>query len=129
MKIIIPAAITLLLSCLYSPSIYAAQHDTVFSPANGVLCDQSFCADQDGISDGLTTQYLGQKASDKLASQGVFDRKVFTLSNGVYCDVKEHRCHEDRLVDPKTGVRSRVSLEYTGLLFGGPTVRLYRKKK
>ncbi|WP_273793927.1 YcgJ family protein [Brucella anthropi] len=100
----------------------AATDNSVRFPDKGVLCDATFCADRQGISNGLTAQYLGQEAASKLAAQGDFDRTRFTLSNGIFCDTHEQRCYRDRYTDPRTGKRSPVALLYTGKLFGGPVL-------
>lgn len=101
--------------------VSAAQQDAVTSPAKGVICDRFFCADKFGISNGLTTQYLGQAASDKLTYLGDFNRTAFTLANGIFCDTNELRCYEDRSFGPN-GKHSPVSLKYTGMLFGGTSL-------
>ncbi len=105
----------------------ASQNDTLKSPAAGILCDQYFCADKQGISNGLTVQYLGKALSDKLIAPGSFDRSAFTFENGIFCDVNEQRCYEDRYHDTKSGKRSPVSLYYTTTLFGGPSLHQSRK--
>lgn len=74
----------------------AAEHNPLRSPAKGVVCDVYFCADATGISDALTTQYLGAKKGKQLAAQGDFDRTAFTFANGIYCDTKEKVCRKDR---------------------------------
>ncbi|KAB2684185.1 YcgJ family protein [Brucella tritici] len=125
MKITLPILLAVS-ACGISSHAFADQASVLNTPANGVLCDQYFCADEYGISNGLTAQYLGQSAADKLASQGDFDRTKFTFSNGIFCDVSERRCREDRYTDPKTGKRSRVSLKYTADLFGGALLRFRR---
>jgi len=102
----------------------ASTDNVVQSPDKGVLCDATFCADRQGISNGLTLQYLGEATAAKLAAQGEFDHTRFTLSNGVFCDIREQRCFRDRYKDTKTGKRSPVDLFYTGKLFGGPVLSL-----
>lgn len=74
----------------------AAEHNKLRLPTKGVVCDVYFCADVTGISDVLTTKYLGAKKGRHLASQGEFDRSAFTFSNGIYCDTKEKVCRKDR---------------------------------
>ncbi|AOZ05326.1 YcgJ family protein [Cupriavidus malaysiensis] len=91
----------------------------VHSPAAGVLCDGYICADKDGVSQGLTERYLGKKIAARTFSRGPFDHSAFTFSNGVFCDVKECLCREDRYFNAK-GQRSPVSAKYTRLLFGKP---------
>ncbi len=73
----------------------AAEHHSLSTPASGVVCDNYFCADAAGISDVLTTQYLGAKKGKQLAVQGEFDRTAFTFANGIYCDTKEKVCRKD----------------------------------
>ena len=70
----------------------------IYSPSRGVLCDSKagFCADSYGISMGLTKEYLGQAAQDKLMSYKDFDTSAFTMSNGVYCDARKQACFKDR---------------------------------
>lgn len=74
----------------------AAEHNKLRLPTKGVVCDAYFCADAQGISDALTTKYLGAKEGQQLAAQGNFDRTVFTFANGVYCDIKARVCRKDR---------------------------------
>ncbi|MEQ4958857.1 YcgJ family protein [Enterobacter hormaechei] len=74
----------------------AAKQNKLNSPAKGIVCDAYFCADAAGLSDFLTIKYLGKKKGEQLASQGKFNREVFTFSNGVYCDTKEKICRKDR---------------------------------
>ncbi|ECB7137485.1 hypothetical protein E1A04_23680 [Salmonella enterica subsp. enterica serovar Virchow] len=74
----------------------AAEHNLLSTPASGVVCDWYFCADATGISDALTTKYLGAKKGKQLAAQGEFDRQTFTFANGIYCDAREKTCRKDR---------------------------------
>lgn len=74
----------------------------VFSPDKGVVCDKkaNFCVDEQGISMGLTTQYLGSKSQEKLQKSlgdgtGV-SLGEYTFSNGVHCDSHEKQCYTDR---------------------------------
>lgn len=74
----------------------------IFAPTTGVMCDKkaNFCVDDQGISMGLTTQYLGGKAQKKLQKSlgdgaGV-SLGEYTLSNGAHCDSKEKQCYTDR---------------------------------
>ncbi|MEL4073332.1 YcgJ family protein [Ochrobactrum sp. GPK 3] len=99
-----------------SPTL-SAQKERVFSPVQGVLCDQYFCANKHGISNGLTARYLGQKAADKLIAMGNFDRASFTFSNGVFCETKDRRCYQDRYFRSAER-RGLASNRYTRLLFG-----------
>ena len=84
----------------------------VYSPSQGVLCDTKagFCADSYGISMGLTKEYLGQAAQDKLMSYKDFDTSEFTMTNGVYCDSKMRKCYNNRW-------KEKVDVYYTGKLF------------
>lgn len=93
-KIIVMTA----LLCASTGALAAA----IFTPAKGVVCDKKshFCVDEQGISMGLTTQYLGGKAQEKLQKSlgdgaGV-SLGEYTLSNGVHCDSKEKQCYTDR---------------------------------
>jgi hypothetical protein len=111
---------SLLLALLVSVTSFAARADerpAVFSPADGVLCDHFMCADAQGISRPLTVKYLGASVAEQLFSQGEVDLTAFTYANGVFCDVKERRCHKDRFFTTD-GQRSPVSDKYTHLLFG-----------
>lgn len=74
----------------------AAVKGGLHAPAPGVVCDTLVCADATGISDSLTTKYLGAKRGKQLAAQGEFDRTAFAFANGVYCDTKEKVCRKDR---------------------------------
>lgn len=89
----------------------SAEHNTLRSPAKGVVCDAYFCADAAGVSDALTTKYLGAKKGQQLAAQGEFNRTAFTFANGIFCDAKEKVCRKGRYfvdgkragqTDPKT---------------------------
>jgi len=70
------------------------------SPFPGVVCDRKpqFCADMEGISLGLTKEYLGAKAEkavlDRINSAGqvAYDLTWFAYSNGVDCKAKLKRC-------------------------------------
>jgi len=63
-----------------------AQASSVYSPENGIICDKKagFCADSQGISLGLTGEYLGKKheATWRKRITKDFDTTVFTFSNG-----------------------------------------------
>lgn len=88
------------------------------SPAPGVLCDRYMCANGEGVSRQLTTQYLGKGTADRLFAQGEFDRSAFTFANGVFCDVKERLCRENRYYGADGKHSGAVSKKYTQLLFG-----------
>ncbi|CAB3801636.1 hypothetical protein LMG28688_05398 [Paraburkholderia caffeinitolerans] len=95
-----------------------AGQKTLRSPERGVLCDRYFCADDQGISRALTEKYLGQRAARKVFSQGDFDLTEFTFANGIFCDVKERLCRQDRYYGADGRRSGAVSGKYTGLLFG-----------
>ncbi|MDR3096845.1 MAG: YcgJ family protein [Paraburkholderia sp.] len=88
------------------------------SPERGVLCDRYFCASDEGISRALTVKYLGRRAAAKVFSQGDFDLTEFTFTNGIFCDVKERLCRQDRYYGADGKRTGAVSGKYTELLFG-----------
>ncbi|ARK62900.1 YcgJ family protein [Burkholderia pseudomallei] len=94
------------------------RHPVVYSPAAGVLCDRYVCADDQGISRALTERYLGKRVAAKAFSQGDFDPTEFTFANGVFCDVKERLCRDDRYYGADGKRSGAVSRRYTELLFG-----------
>ena len=53
----------------------AAPSANVYSPYKGVLCDRKagFCADEQGISMGLTKEYLGAEAEKKMVDLNAND--------------------------------------------------------
>lgn len=92
---------------------------SVFSPMQGVVCDKpaKFCSDEQGISMGITSMYLGEASAKSLleminsVGSDNFDTRTFVLSNGVKCDISKKVCTKskfDEAVDVKT----------TGWLFG-----------
>ena len=101
-----------------SVSTFAA---TIFSPSKGIVCDKkaNFCVDDQGISIGLTTQYLGNEAQEKLAKvigDGInVNLWDYTLSNGVHCDSHEKKCYTDRYY-PRTKDKDEPKL--TEKIFG-----------
>lgn len=95
-----------------------ANDNTVFAPAPGVVCDHNFCADEKGISFGLTESYLDKDAAAKLLSQGDFNLTEFSFANGIFCDVKERLCREDRYFGADGKHSGAVSEKYTAMLFG-----------
>ncbi|MHA3902443.1 YcgJ family protein [Castellaniella sp. WN] len=111
-------SLALLLATSVMPA-HAKQRTSLRSPAPGVLCDRYTCANgTDGVSHELTEKYLGKKAATRLYSQGDFDPTEFTFANGIFCDVKERLCRENRYYG-EGGKRSGViSKKYTKLLFG-----------
>jgi hypothetical protein len=94
-------------SCLIVliPNLALAQSGGVFSPTSGVLCDRnsSFCADDTGISASWTERYLGAAAAKKLAGiiggDGDFDGTIFTMSNGVHCELAARVCTKSKFGD------------------------------
>lgn len=94
---------------------FAMAYD-IYSPDEGVLCDKAsgFCADEQGISMGLTREYLGPAAEQKLAamtSGGSFDGSEYTLSDGTHCVSQRRVCTKSKTNDT-------VSTQYTPVLFG-----------
>ncbi|WP_425292085.1 YcgJ family protein [Brucella anthropi] len=126
MKLILPIVIAAITPGLFCTPTCAAQSDSVYSPANGILCDKFFCADASGISNGLTMQYLGNAAAEKLASQSGLDRTKFTLSNGVFCDVEQRKCYKDQYRGPNAGTQRSVSAKFSRELFGSSFLRFWR---
>lgn len=98
--------------------VHAGQRATLRSPEPGVLCDRHLCVNDEGVSRGLTEKYLGRKAATNLFSQGDFDLTEFTFANGIFCDVKERLCREDRYYGANGKRSGTVSKKYTELLFG-----------
>ncbi|ANI28947.1 Fels-1 prophage-like protein [Yersinia entomophaga] len=89
------------------------------SPTPGVVCDTYVCADgKNGISVPLTERYLGKKKSQRLASQGDFDRTQFTFVNGIFCDVKERLCRKDRYYGIDGKHSGAIDTQTTEWLFG-----------
>ncbi|MGO2143592.1 MAG: YcgJ family protein [Serratia bockelmannii] len=95
-------------------SVYASD---VFYPQQGEVCDRTahFCADQQGISMGLTELHLGKAAQEKLQQVLGDGTDVhldsYTLSNGVYCESHARTCYSDRF-------KTRKDAEATEKLFG-----------
>lgn len=89
-----------------------------YSPEQGVLCDQYFCADSNGISFVLTKRYAGSAQLKKLESMGDFDRTAFTYSNGIFCDVNEKLCRQDRFFGVDGKRSGAVNQHFTQILFG-----------
>lgn len=85
-------------------------------PYAGVICDKAsgFCADSQGISMGLTREYLGAAAEAKmvqLVREGM-TTTAYVLSNGVDCDHDKRVCMAERR-------GTEVERRYTRQLFGG----------
>lgn len=115
----------LILACsvaaLLAASAMSAQASTparLKSPASGVLCDRYVCANDKGLSRELTETYLGKKAAanEVFTSRNV-DLTEFTFANGIFCDVKERLCREDRYYGANGQRSGAVSTKYTKLLF------------
>lgn len=94
---------------------------TLSRPAAGVLCDRHFCADATGVSLTLTQRYLGEKPYQALQSAGQFNRTQFTFENGVFCDVAEKLCREDRYFGLDGKRSGAVHKGYTQALFAPGT--------
>lgn len=111
---------TLVPGVLCAASVFGAWQveaaEALASPAPGVLCDKSICADAKGISFELTFRHLGKAAGDKLMKEGRRDTTQFAFANGVFCDVKERVCRKDRNFK-LDGTRSDVLPEATRVLF------------
>lgn len=104
--------------CLVSGPVISAP-PALHSPRPGVLCDSYICADGQGISRRLTSQYLGQVRGDKLRAMGAFDTQAFTFEGGVFCDVRARLCRDDRYFGPDGKRSGAINKHYTQLLFGG----------
>jgi hypothetical protein len=94
----------------------AAPSANVYSPYKGVLCDKKsgFCADEQGISMGLTKEYLGAAAEKKMtemARDTSFDGSFYTMSDGTTCKSKERLCTTGKWTD-------KVHTKATMALFG-----------
>ena len=87
------------------------------SPAQGVVCDVFFCADANGVSDALTTKFLGKVRGDQLSAMGDFDHSAFTFANGIFCDTKAKVCHKDRFFDADGKRSGSIEDNTTRLLF------------
>ncbi|GDX04896.1 YcgJ family protein [Buttiauxella sp. A111] len=111
-----PLAIALTAGSL---SAHANQRSSIKNPATGVLCDKYVCADDKGISQTLTGKYLGKTAANnKLFTTKDVVLTEFTFSNGIFCDVKERLCREDRYYGADGKRSGKISSKYTQLLFG-----------
>ena len=87
------------------------------SPACGVVCDPYICVSSDGISPALTRKYLGEKAAENLQSLQGYDPSEFTFSNGVFCDVKEKLCRDDRYFGVDGKRSGKINQTTTKMLF------------
>ncbi|WP_095147821.1 YcgJ family protein [Pseudomonas sp. Irchel s3a18] len=112
-------SLSLLLAAGVMPAAHAKQPAANQSPAPGVLCDRYVCADDKGISHELTEKYLGKKAAaNTLFAMPDVDLTEFTFANGIFCDVKERLCREDRYYGANGERSGAISRKYTQLLFG-----------
>ncbi|WP_332909403.1 YcgJ family protein [Shimwellia pseudoproteus] len=109
--------VLLIASLLAAPAI-AGEVRAPYSPAPGVLCDSWICADRHGISPALTRHYLGPQRGDKLATMGDFDHRAFTFAGGLFCDVNEQLCRDDRYFAADGQRSGAINQHYTELLFG-----------
>ena len=105
-------AITAIIACLSS----FANANAVYSPEQGVICDKKsgFCSDSYGISLGLTKDFLGQKAADKMTkilSDKDFDATFYTMMNGLTCDTKKKICKKSKWDE-------KADAHWTAVLFG-----------
>jgi hypothetical protein len=112
--------IALLIAWLTADPLFAGPlKGAVSSPMAGVICDKKagFCADAQGISMGLTKEYLGQMAEQKMmaninsAGANNFDPSVYTLSNGVACKASTKTCTVSKWSE-------KVDKAHTQALFG-----------
>ncbi|POZ16187.1 hypothetical protein C3Z09_12590 [Lelliottia aquatilis] len=87
------------------------------SPAQGVVCDVFFCADAKGVSDALTTQFLGQVRGEQLSVMGDFYHSAFTFANRIFCDTKAKVCRKDRFFDADGKRSGSIEDNTTRLLF------------
>jgi len=97
-----------------------ASANAVYSPEHGVICDKKsgFCSDSYGISLGLTKDFLGQKAANKMQkylNDKDFDATYFTLSNGLTCETKKKICKKSKWDE-------KADAHWTGILFGKKAV-------
>lgn len=92
----------------------------VYTPTSGVVCDRKaqFCADAQGISLGLTREYLGAKAEDVMLGRirdaggpAGYDLTWFAFSNGVDCKTRQQVCYVSKHSD-------QVDTGHTRALFG-----------
>lgn len=111
-------SLALLLAVSVTP-VHAKQRASLKSPAPGVLCDRYLCANDKGVSRKLTEKYLGKKAAaNEVFMSSDVDLTEFTFANGIFCDVKERLCREDRYYGANGQRSGAVSKKYTKLLFG-----------
>ncbi|KFD24879.1 YcgJ family protein [Yokenella regensburgei] len=110
----------LVMAVLLGASTSALAAD-VYSPAGGVVCDKKagYCVDDEGISMGMTSKYLGEQAYNKLdktLGNGTdINLGEYTLSNGVHCNSEAKQCYKDRFY-PRTPDKKEKTL--TQQIFG-----------
>ena len=75
------------------------------SPACGVVCDPYICVNSDGIS------------AENLQSLQGYDPSEFTFANGVFCDVKEKLCRDDRYFGVDGKRSGKINQTTTKMLF------------
>jgi hypothetical protein len=117
--IMMKSYLTALLGAALSSTAFsagAAPSAKVYSPYKGVLCDRKagFCADEQGISMGLTKEYLGAEAEKKMLEMtrgSNFDASFYTMSDGTTCKSKERICTTGKWTD-------KVHTKATMALFG-----------
>lgn len=109
-KIIAHGAFILLGSIAFTTAANAKLN----SPKPGVLCDQNVCADANGLSKDLTSNYLDQSKARNISAGG---DSQFTFSDGTFCDTNERKCYVDRYFG-SNGQRSAVNSYATQRLFG-----------
>ena len=96
----LPGLLVLLAGCM--TTVRAAENDRVWSPEAGVVCDSrgGFCADHEGLSMGLTRQWLGEQAQSRLMQMvsGTLSMNTrdFTLTTGEHCESASRTCWTDR---------------------------------
>jgi len=113
MKIKTVATVVLMIGL--SSAVHAKTHGSVYSPEQGIICDKKsgFCVDSQGISLGLTGEYLGKKQQatwDKRITKD-FDTTVFTFSNGLSCDTNKKICKKSKWDE-------KADSHWTKILFG-----------
>ena len=79
--------------------------------------DPYICVNSDGISPELTRKYLGEKAAENLQSLQGYDPSEFTFANGVFCDVKEKLCRDDRYFGVDGKRSGKINQITTKMLF------------
>lgn len=65
----------------------------------------------------LTRKYLGEKAAENLQSLQGYDPSEFTFANGVFCDVKEKLCRDDRYFGVDGKRSGKINQTTTKMLF------------